>query len=316
MPRHTPAILGCALLALALFPSCQNLPDALRPSFLNSNNDSEDVPTSPNKAFRVQRSIVDGKICIELKDFDEVSAEQKESDWCWAACAQMIAHYNGVTDVTQKDIAARIHGHHADGTQKVAAASRFEVFRALAPDAPQSEFEAVWKGALEGQAVEASESLAKGGDPSLGVREDQVVDAALEQFVPRTSIPIDELALGHPAVVGLREDRDSDMGHIYVLVGATYKDKGIDPVDALGKVVGGIFNIDAAPAMKRAGFSKYDVSELVLIDPWIDDDESTEVNEMRRVMPFDEFVEVVDFISTESDARTALTRWGKFAEVK
>ena len=106
------------------------------------------------------------------------------------------------------------------------------------------------------------------------------------------------------------------MGHIYVLVGATYKDKGIDPVDALGKVVGGIFNIDAAPAMKRAGFSKYDVSELVLIDPWIDDDESTEVNEMRRVMPFDEFVEVVDFISTESDARTALTRWGKFAEVK
>lgn len=46
---------------------------------------------------------------VKTDYFREFVAQQRQDNWCWAACAQMVLNYQGV-DVTQEDVVRRVFG--------------------------------------------------------------------------------------------------------------------------------------------------------------------------------------------------------------
>ncbi len=56
-----------------------------------------------------------GEYCAAVKTdyFIDYVATQKEENWCWAACIEMVLHYQGVS-VSQNDIVRRVFGYAAD----------------------------------------------------------------------------------------------------------------------------------------------------------------------------------------------------------
>lgn len=56
-----------------------------------------------------------GEYCAAVKTdyFIDYVATQKEENWCWAACIEMVLHYQGVS-VSQNDIVRRAFGYAAD----------------------------------------------------------------------------------------------------------------------------------------------------------------------------------------------------------
>src|SRR5690606_36170318 len=65
----------------------------------------------------------------DLRRFEQVTAQQRRSDWCWAACAEMVLRYNGVHDVDQEALVARFKNDPKDQTANLA-----EIIQALAFD--------------------------------------------------------------------------------------------------------------------------------------------------------------------------------------
>ncbi|MFX1478664.1 MAG: C39 family peptidase [Promethearchaeota archaeon] len=47
----------------------------------------------------------------ELEGFENISASQRGSQWCWAACIEMVLNYNNVA-VLQRDIVERSYGRN------------------------------------------------------------------------------------------------------------------------------------------------------------------------------------------------------------
>jgi len=77
-----------------------------------------------------------GNLCdvgIRTDNFNAVNAKQRASQWCWAACAQMILNYHQVP-VTQEDVVWRIKGVIRDE-----AANYYEIMSALNGEYPTSE---------------------------------------------------------------------------------------------------------------------------------------------------------------------------------
>lgn len=56
-----------------------------------------------------------GEYCAAVKTdyFIDYVATQQEENWCWAACIEMVLHYQGV-NIAQDDIVRRVFGYAAD----------------------------------------------------------------------------------------------------------------------------------------------------------------------------------------------------------
>ncbi|QDU65316.1 hypothetical protein Pla86_03810 [Planctomycetes bacterium Pla86] len=264
-----------------------------------------------------------GMKTVTLTGFEAVESPQREPVWCWAACASMILRYNGI-DVSQEEIVDRVHGYLPDGSLKVATASRFELLRALAPDAPPFDFDSAWKviqSTLEDAGTQALDKL-KGegkveGDIDLSWNEDEAVQSLFDRIYPSSGVPIAQLQLGDPAVAGLR-DPDTDQGHLYVIVGAQWEVKRPGLGDALidyaktGLGTGELSKL----LVDRFEPSGIAVQSIELVDPLRKDDPETEVNEARVSLTFKEFKSRVDFVTTRADAHEILTRWWRLIELE
>ena len=61
---------------------------------------------------------------------ERVSGNQRQANWCWAACSQMVLNYHGLY-VTQEQIVTKIYGNLVDRP-----ANEFQIRRALSGWAP------------------------------------------------------------------------------------------------------------------------------------------------------------------------------------
>ena len=284
---------------------------------------------------------------VELQSFDAISATQERYVWCWAACAQMALAYAGV-ETTQDEIVERIHGYDAEGELKVETATRYELYRALSPETEVSDFELLWDGIrdqltqeLEALGDELEDSLA-GGDsvdaPSeveVSFDESVLASMAVERMAPSRAVPIEALLSGSPAVAGLRDDPSASTGHLYMIVAADYlaPKEWSENVPDLGKSLAKSLEanykakqdsmIPAEASAARAeslaarfGQSKYQITHVELIDPFVEDDPDTPLNEMRVELEFDDFLDRVDFITTREDAHAILTEWTRLAKLE
>jgi hypothetical protein len=286
-----------------------------------SPGDGPNAVPSPaeDRARKVETRASGGRTTVVLRGFESVEVAQEEPVWCWAACAEMILRYGGV-EASQEEIAARIHGYEGDAV-KVAAASRYEVYRALCPDAATAPFEALADAIvadLAAAAVEAEGESGARGKLSVQWRAEQAAQIALDRLAPPKGVPIEHLERGHPAVVGMREAQGDAMGHLYVLVGATYRERSA--LERRFKALGESLLKDLAPearaTIERFAPSDFEVFSVVLVDPLAHDDPATEADEMRLAMPFETFCERVDFVTTRKDAREILGRWSGLARVR
>jgi len=272
---------------------------------------------------------------VRLEGFEGVEVHQQTDVWCWAACAEMVLRYGG-SEITQGEIADRIHGHGEDGP-KVEAASRYEVYRALSPESPATAFEAIWVGLASQIEREVNERAADPaswkieGDTDVDVDEETVLKQTLRHLKPSTEIPIEEMEGGAPAVAGLRDSPEDEMGHIYVIIGATYRERakegnwltkvGDSAADKAGDLAQEHADVEedqvgAATAMAgEAAPSKYIITSVLLVDPYLEDDPKTDANEMHVQLSFEAFDGRVDFVTSRSDAHEFLTSWSRLVEV-
>lgn len=114
----------------------------------------------------------------------EFAGRQRQANWCWAACIQMVLNYHGLY-VTQEQIVSRIYGWQVDrpGTLE-------QVLYALSGWAPDV------RGRFS--SIVASPYIMSGSDI------------------------VQDLAYRWPLIVGLRGKRPGDIGHAYVLTAVYY----------------------------------------------------------------------------------------------
>ncbi len=274
-------------------------------------------------------SLLQSSQSVQLQNFASVKTSQRQEVWCWAACAEMILSYDG-TPTAQEEIAARIHGHGEDGSPKVAAATRYEIYKALSPGTEVVGFDAIWQGLadqLDEELSRLGERLADDdlpGDVSVDVDESVGIEHVLDSYLPKKSVPLTDLKAGNPAVVGLREAPDATEGHLVVLVGAEFTEWIVAPkqlewvTDFFADLFAAKRDLDddmetLDETSARLGFSDKEVLWVEVIDPWEIDDPLTEHDEMRIRIPFDDFLARVDFVTTREGAHEVLTRWSRAA---
>ena len=275
-----------------------------------------------------------------LSDFEAVEDPQRTPVWCWAACASMIHKYNG-QEISQEEIAKRIHGHDEGGELKVAAASRYEVYKALSPDSTEFSFEEIWDAIgdqIEEETAAALEAHEETGETPSGVelRTDPMVavHAGLDRYFPVRSAPLAALKAEQPAVVGLEGEVEGAQGHLCVIVGAAWKEatETMNSIKELGSKVNldgvtakgldefeEVWEEHSAVALEASSRILVDTGGLTwveIVDPWLEDDDATpDVNEMRVRIPARDFVSRVAFVATVEDARTILSRWSDLARI-
>lgn len=265
---------------------------------------------------------------VELENFESVEVQQRKNTWCWAACAEMVLRYSGQSAV-QEDIADRIHGDGASET-RVKAASRYEIYRALSPGSPATHVDAIL-GIVTRSAenvigdIETEEANWKlKGDVDGEVNAHTLAKGIQTFWYPGKRVPVDELLAKEPAVAGLRDSPDATMGHVYVIIGASYRERaGAAWYDKTWAWIVGLFSSEveeqtdidsedvelASDVAGELAPSKYEVDSVTLIDPWRVDLEETDVDEMRVTMTIEEFESRVDFVATREAARKALEFW-------
>ena len=126
-----------------------------------------------------------------------VAAPQMQSQWCWAACIQMIFRYYGVS-ISQEKIVARTYGSDAYGSL---------------PNWPGS-----W------QAITAN---LNNWDIDSG-RQYYAVGASFSHGIPDSAGVIDELRKGHPIILAYASGPNS--GHAVVLTGVSYINSYSGPI--------------------------------------------------------------------------------------
>lgn len=272
-----------------------------------------------------------------LENFESIEEAQKKPVWCWAACASMIHRFNGI-EISQDEIAERIHKSSDGGELKVAAASRYEVYQALCPTPTDFSFDQIWK-AIEDDLEREKNRIGQGADQgqtATGVDVDAdpmvAVHVALDRYLPTRAAPLEALASDQPAVVGLRGNVGGAEGHLCVIVGAAWKEapayaKSFDRVVRSGaELTGAVSRGDlrrldrsllvAKEASSRLRVDVGDTDWIEVVDPWFEDDKTTDVNEMRRRLTQAEFAEKVVFVATVDDARAVLTRWNDLVKIE
>ena len=126
---------------------------------------------------------------LPRKDFEaqvrpDQNGKQRESNWCWAACVQMVLQYHGL-DVTQEQVVQRIFGDLRDR-----------------PATPEMVMHALNATAFSTKGIKAR-------------------IAALD-YRFQDSMYIQDLGRDWPLVVGLKGGVPIATGHCYVLVAVKY----------------------------------------------------------------------------------------------
>lgn len=285
-----------------------------------------------------------------LPDFEAVQAPQDQVLWCWAASAAMVHAYRmralgldqagvaGDEEWTQEAIAARIHQHDGDSTLKVAAASRFEMYRALCPNLETHGFDAIWQAIredFEEAATEIVNETAEGRETSsVDVDSDPrvAVNSVLDKYLPHQSAPLEALLSGEPAIVALNPEGGGSLGHICVVVGAQWRQLktgsgtttnefvsqvllGSEPRHASGPEPSREEKL-ALEASARLGVRLEQLVWVDVINPIHEDKKATLENEMLERLTADEFRERVNFVATVEDAHAVLTRWNGLVEIE
>ena len=115
------------------------------------------------------------------------TGRQRNANWCWAACIQMVLNYHGLS-VTQEEIVARVFGQTIDHT-----AGPAQILFALQGWAPDS----------------------RGGKSRIVARELTMTQEGV----------LHDLEYRWPLVVGLKGKANAT-GHVYVLTAAYYRVDG------------------------------------------------------------------------------------------
>jgi hypothetical protein len=124
-------------------------------------------------------------------------ADQKNSNWCWAASIQMVLNYYGVS-ITQPQIVARTYG--------------------LNPNGPLPN----WTGSFS--AITAN--LNNWNVDNLG--KPYTVAASLNWGAPTPAVLLQELSQGRPVIVGYKSGPNS--GHAVVITAANYDMSPMGPI--------------------------------------------------------------------------------------
>lgn len=279
----------------------------------------EEVSMESNRKNRAEITEEGDLETVRLRGIEPFIVNQREKVWCWAACTEMIMRYDG-QEASQERIAARVHGYKAyandpNGKQKVIAASYHDMLHALCPNAPKTDFEAVWRG-IEDDVLAADPTTA--GNREIDVNESKVATALYDKYVPERAPPIDELKMGHPAVVGLHLPGFPDSGHAYLLIGSTYTPEGFleSLPDTIARNASGIIGQPELGAVATRFEIGPDVVRLYLVNPDGKDDPLTEIDERIEVMEIEEFLERVDFVLTQADAQRILTGFQDTVELQ
>lgn len=176
---------------------------------------------------------------IEARVRDDGLVEQRRSDWCWAACCEMVTRVKGPVRL-QEEFVARFK--EAYGETECQAATDLEIVRALARGRPGAD-----AGALDIRSVriDGKDLLALGLD-ALSISS-------------ASSIAVEELRAGQPVVMCLR-DWEGAPGHA-VFVTAMTVERREDLLRGLGREVvrrtglrGGIDDADADYRVSRIEF--------------------------------------------------------------
>jgi hypothetical protein len=201
-------------------------------------------------------TLAPGRYRATCKDFVGIAAEQQKTDvWCWAACVQMVNKYNG-RQVTQAEIAGRIHGKATDASgridpEKVKRAGTLEIMLAMNPDLHDHFIREGVAGLLAGRDLKVE------FDPT---------QTALAWFQEKTYSDdhmIADLARGVPVVVGLKDPGNAQTGHAYVVHAATYGATpgalnsytySLESVEAVDPWTGRSVTIPADQFRSRVGF--------------------------------------------------------------
>ena len=214
-------------------------------------------------------------------DFVALAAEQQRTDvWCWAACVQMVNKYNGV-DVTQAEIASRIHGQATDANgnldpEKVKRAGTTEIMLALNPE---------FQDDVNRQAGDAAVAAIRNrGKVSVDYDALGTGLAVFREKAYTDNDMIADVARGVPVVVGLK-DLTGNTGHAYVVHATTYTaTKGALP-----------------------GHYTYALEAVEAVDPW----EGKPVT-----IPANEFRQRCGFKISQARAREVLERHRNAVQVK
>lgn len=231
----------------------------------------------------------------ELHGFQDHAVKQKSADACWAACAEMIHSYNGVS-MKQEAIVARVRGRPE---VEIEAANWYEILQALNPDlAPFDPFEQFWS-ALGPQFIENPSWLVDIALPREGKDWIDWVDYGAGHLPVRT-VDIDELRDGQPLVLAKRPP-GSDIGHLVVIFSADYRE--VPFVDSVNQGIRGILEESSDP--EHLKIRRYDVVAVRYIDP-ADGQVHTEA--------WEEISGQVDRIVSASAARRQLLGWRELLE--
>lgn len=313
LPRRAQAAFAAPVLGIcALTAAC-----ALDREMFVSEPPTEPLPARVEQV-RVE-ALADGWQQVELPGFASVHEPQKEELWCWAACAHMVLAYDG-SATTQEAVVERVKGYEEGGALKVEAASRYEVYRALAPEVKAAGFDALWshiEKELQQAAQGAIDKIAsEGKDASVELKPtwnlSTALQEALDRTVPPTKPPLEQLRRGDPALAGLRNvGEGAEGGHVFVVIGAEWKPPhaAFGGLRKLVEVETKRLTAQGVRISKVLGLSDENVRQILLVDPMEKDDPETPENEAASWMPVEEFAERVVFVTTREHAKDVLTRW-------
>lgn len=169
----------------------------------------------------------------ECPEFNRITAEQKDQDWCWAACAQMIVEYTGGPGVDQHDIVEKIRGR---SDQKTA---RFdEVMMALNPDLARE-----WSALLFQDRVQ--------------VQTDRLLDVQLYIAMMSGDNIVMAISNGEPVILGLA---DGTNHHAVVGYAVTYSRADLDTWEQLR-----LMSTD--PRIEKT-VDQFGLESIEIFDPW------------------------------------------------
>ena len=148
---------------------------------------------------------------VQCTNIQAVAAEQAGTNWCWAACAQMILRYNG-TNITQEEIVKQIAkeaGQCRDSEQ----ADEFEIWLAMNPDM-QEEMDrriAAWYDPNKPNTTEVRMNInASNAGDLLGATSN-----------PSSDVLVQDISSGNPVVVGFHGGAWGG-GHVVLAYGVNY----------------------------------------------------------------------------------------------
>jgi hypothetical protein len=194
-----------------------------------------------------------GPKTAECPNFELVASQQKTNVWCWAASAEMIHRYYGRKDITQADIAKRIHGVGDDGSPKVQAASYHEIMVALNPDLKLDTMERM------------NEAWSKQGQHGVQIDANSYVKSVIERNSINTDDMVRELQQKHPVVIGMGKDPRFNGGHAMVVYRVTYQTSSSA---GLKKMLDGKQGDQAGSTARMLGVHEFEVQSVKVMDPW------------------------------------------------